>query len=154
MNRFLTNKSKKRVFVCSKRGFSLIEVTMALGMVAFVMISVVGLLPLTLQTYHETKRETIHANLLQQLAANANLTPFSELSALNGQVFRYDDQGDELSSSVNTWVYRATFTISAPIALPGGSPSTGAKLLQVKIDDVDAPSRPTYYNIILGDQGG
>jgi hypothetical protein len=45
------------------------------------MITLIGLLPLALTTFRETKRDTIHANILQYVASQANLTPFANLAA-------------------------------------------------------------------------
>ncbi|MDX6765811.1 MAG: hypothetical protein SFU85_03380 [Candidatus Methylacidiphilales bacterium] len=59
----------------SSPGFSLIEVTLALGITAFALVLLVGLLPVGLQSNKESREESIAVNLVNALIADLRLSP-------------------------------------------------------------------------------
>jgi len=152
-----------------------VEVAIAFAILSFAMITLIGLLPLALTTFRETKRDTVHANILQYIASQANLTPFTNMAPVNGgnSVFAaslmpwtFDDQGGVIkAATTNTAdtlpvVYSATITVayvtsnSNPGLLPGASAySTNTYLLTVEIVDTDQPNRPTTNTIVVANMG-
>jgi uncharacterized protein (TIGR02598 family) len=162
---------RKKYLRRSERAFSLVEVAIAFGILAFAMVALIGLLPLTLTTFRETKRDTVHANILQYIAAAANLTPFTNLPtasfATNTTPWTFDDQGEVISQAATTntadtspAIYSAYITVSYtnssinPALLPGASTySTNTYLLTVEIIDADQPTRPTTNTIVVANMG-
>jgi uncharacterized protein (TIGR02598 family) len=148
--------------------FSLVEVAIAFAVLSFAMITLLGLLPLALTTFRETKRDTIHANILQYLAATANLTPFASLATPSAFAtnWNFDDQGQVLSTNATTagTIYSAYITVtsnanaitnpSGEALLPGASAvSANTYLLTVRIVDTDQPTLPTTNAIIVPNMG-
>lgn len=165
-----------------ERAFSLVEVAIAFGILSFAMITLIGLLPMALTTLREVKRDTVHANILQYVAATANLTPFTNMVSLatgtpqnnSPPPWTFDDQGEVLSQGATTnasdtspAAYKAYISVtSSPISpssapssdsvalLPGASAlSTNTYLLTVEIVDTDQPNRPTTNTIVTANMG-
>lgn len=60
-----------------RRAFSLVEVVLALGLVSFCLVAIIGMLPVGLQSVKNAKEESAAANALNQIAAgirNATIT--------------------------------------------------------------------------------
>jgi hypothetical protein len=62
-------------------GLSLIEVTMALGVAAFCLVALFGLLPLGLQTNQSSISQTAAASALSSVVADLRATPKSSLTS-------------------------------------------------------------------------
>jgi uncharacterized protein (TIGR02598 family) len=73
--------------------FSLVEVTMALGIIAFSMITMLGLVPVGLDAMRESRVEMVRSQILQNITGRAMLTPFSELDSFVAGTYWFDDQG-------------------------------------------------------------
>jgi uncharacterized protein (TIGR02598 family) len=155
---------------CLRRGetaFSLVEVAIAFAILSFAMITLIGLLPLALTTFRETKRDTVHADILQYVASQANLTPFTDMTPVATGVFAsslmpwtFDDQGGVIQAATTNladtlpMVYSATITVTPSPLLPGASVvSTNTYLLTVAIVDTDQPNRPTTNTIVVANMG-
>jgi uncharacterized protein (TIGR02598 family) len=63
-------------------GFSLVEVTLALGIAAFCLIALFGLLPLGIQTNQSSISQTAAASVLSSVAADLRATPKTSLTSL------------------------------------------------------------------------
>jgi len=112
MNSIKSSNSKVSV-----RGFSLIEVTIALGITAVAMVSLMGMLPRGMETLRAAADKAIEGRIHQQILGEIQLTPWesgsgtgggSPLDSFNKQVRFYDDQGIELANKGgSTHVYTA-----------------------------------------------
>lgn len=60
--------------------FSLVEVTIALGIAATALISVLGMMPVGLSTMREAVDQTTEAQILRQISTGAALYPFDRLA--------------------------------------------------------------------------
>lgn len=67
----------------AKEGFSLVEVTIAIGIFAFVIVGIIGLFPTALRMRAESSTETRAVLIAQELFANVRAAP-----SLNAVVFR------------------------------------------------------------------
>ncbi|CAN5761625.1 hypothetical protein BH09VER1_BH09VER1_13300 [soil metagenome] len=94
--------------------FSLVEVTLAIGIVSFGLLSVTGLLPVALKTVKDSSAQVSIANIALQVRAEIVQTPFS--SNLDGAAFFYDQEGTK--TNVDKSYYGATLAVSTP-SLPG-----------------------------------
>ncbi len=87
-------------FTRRHKAFSLIEVTMALGLVSFAVITVIGLMPVGLVALHRAMDSTEEAQIVRQIGAQAVLTPYSQLiNNFSGTTFYYDEDGVFLTNS-------------------------------------------------------
>jgi uncharacterized protein (TIGR02598 family) len=137
----------------NSEGFSLIEVTIAIGLVAFVLVALIGLLSLGIKTRGEGVRKTAQANIIQYLqdqlplrAWNTNatatfgfraLTNFAGAAATNPVLF-FDVNGSPVAAtSTNDQFFQATIFVDSetttnlawPMSPPLGSV---ARALQVR----------------------
>src|SRR5580765_5027525 len=69
----------RRIHFC--RGFSLVEVTLALGVTAFCLITLLGMLPLGLQIHQASSSQTAAASVLSSVAADLRVTPKTGLTS-------------------------------------------------------------------------
>lgn len=105
----------------ARGAFSLVEVTLAIGVVAFAFVALVGMLPVGLQTFRRAVDASVGAQIAQRVVNDVQQTDFDLLVGGNTGKFlfqsatRYfDDQGSEVSGSasaiyhVKTWITPAT----------------------------------------------
>jgi uncharacterized protein (TIGR02598 family) len=97
----------------SSRGFSLIEVIVAMGIVATVMVGLIGILPSGVASLHEASTVAIQSRIVQEMISNAqqsewdtktpiaNEIPKPKLSELLGtsNIRRYDAQGNLITGA-------------------------------------------------------
>lgn len=95
-------------------GFSLVEVTLALGVAAFSLIAIFGLLPIGLQTQRNATEQTAAPGILSAIAADMRATP---PAATTSQRFNIPIPANSTSSST-TLFFNAEGEISAD---PSGS---------------------------------
>ena len=67
----------------NQRGFSLMEVVLAMGLVSFVMMTIVGLLPVGLQMAQDSRLQQAKANIVQQMRGMLQQISFDEDSGQN-----------------------------------------------------------------------
>ena len=82
-------------------GFSLVETAMALAIIGFACVSLVGLIPIGLTSFHQAIETTTEAEIVQNLSNDILLANFSDLyqytSQYGNRVYYYDDEGTPLT---------------------------------------------------------
>lgn len=100
--------------------FSLVEVTLALGIVSFAMISVLGLLPVGLKTVRNANEQAAAANVLNAIAgslraATANPgTPTTYVSAFSGETITYSIGSTNETSWTGLTLDGSVATVQSP----------------------------------------
>lgn len=113
----------------NKNAFSLIEVTIALGIVAFAMVPLMALLPMGAQTQKQSIEESIVAQIQQKIVGDLQRAEFSKLleSAASGpEIYYFDEQGTEVESDTTgvgagNRLYDVEVTLIHPVELAGES---------------------------------
>ncbi len=163
MQRFSHSKFSR---LSTRRAFSLVEVTLALGICAFALISVMGVLPVGLDAFQRSKVRTAYAQILQTKLHQVNQTPFSVLvdSSANQSLTQcqfYDEEGlslpiasgsaavasladltpgDYPSTASRTGIYAARAKVTSGVPLPTPStPIESAAVVVVEIARLGAP---------------
>ena len=81
----------------SNQGFSLIEVTLAIGIIAFAFVALFGLLPTGLQTFRGSIDQTNDTNILQDINSMVQVTAWKYLDKLDttkgGDIYYFDEEG-------------------------------------------------------------
>lgn len=81
----------------SSKGFSLVEVVMAIGIIAFAFVALFGLLPVGLKVFRESVDGANETWILQSLNSMAQVTAWDKLEDLShengGDVYYYDEEG-------------------------------------------------------------
>lgn len=93
--------------------FSLVEVALALGIVGFVIVALLGLLGTGLESGRESRQQLISAQLLERTLAEMRSRNYDELIALTSETTTYDADG----GTDGTDFYEVTVT-SEPPTLP------------------------------------
>jgi len=112
----------------NKGGFNLVEVVLAMCVIAIAFTSLFGVMPVALQNYRHSMGLTTQANIMSQVSGELQQTPVSVIFPPGGGsklTTRYfDDDGQEVTQVAQA-VYRVDYTpptnsVNAPAS--GGSP--------------------------------
>lgn len=140
--------------VFRKRGFSLVEVTMALGLVSFAVVTIMGLLPTGLSVLRQAMNQTIEAQIVRTVGAASVIAPFTNLS---GKTY-FDDEGLPLTSSANA-CYTVSVTTTNPV-FPGSvnagvltNSLTALKIQIVASPNPAAPGKTNFYSLQVANAG-
>ncbi len=113
------------------RAFSLVEITLALGIISFAFVAIFGMLPVALGTARDSIDRTRGAQIVQRLFAETQQTPFDQLGGLVGSVFWFDGDGEEIASATAASIGGpAGYVYSATLAQSGagsGAAFTGTR---------------------------
>ena len=115
--------------------FSLVEVTLAIGIVAFAFVSVFGLLPSGLHVFRSAIDVSVQTQIVQRLVADAQQTDFDTLKNKPVETHYFDDQGNDLGTvATEASIYTVLVTVVPTTQLPADAPpSDNLVTLQIKI---------------------
>lgn len=132
----------------------MVEVTLAIGVVAFAFVALVGLLPVGLQTFRRAVDASVGAQIAQRIVNDVQQTDFDVLVGGNTGMFLwraapqyFDDQGTEVTAAssaiyhVKTWITPATVLPSTSASPP--PEASNASLATVTIQIVSNPGNRT-----------
>jgi uncharacterized protein (TIGR02598 family) len=111
------------------RGFSLVEVTLSLGVISICLLAVLGLLPIASQTNRLAAADTAAASIASAVLADIRATPragatspqFAVPFSAHSFLF-FDAEGQATSTLSNNSIYRAEVTF--PINSSGANAAT------------------------------
>lgn len=108
-----------------RSAFSLIEVTLAIGIVGFAFIPMMGLLPTGLNVFHQSIGVSVSAQIAQRVIGEAQQTDFTTLSSLagsSGAPTRYfDNEGGEITDPTSVkWIYAVKTLVINPTTTQSG----------------------------------
>lgn len=122
----------------SRSAFSLVEVVLSIGIVAFAFTSLFALLPAGLQVFRRAMDISLSTQIVQRVVADARQTEWSELMGSGGVRDRFfDDQGNEVAAS-DSFVYQVRVNVVPGTVLPTGSPAN-AHLATILVQIVQNP---------------
>lgn len=138
----------------TQTGFSLVEVTLALGVVTVTMLSLMGLLSVGMQNSQQSARRDAKGDIAQSILGTVQLSQFEKLEAFHNSNFFYDVEGTPLSDGDQRAVYRAQTRLAAADNQAAFAPSHA--VATNVIIDVWAVADPTATNrtvrlIVAGD---
>jgi len=124
-------------------GFTLIEVVLAIGVAAFAIVAMIGLMPSAFTSFRSALSGSQGFRIAQQVFHDVQMADFSQLKPV---IHAYDDQGREISAATSAPAscrYYARVTLSSTTA---GSNSvtvlgnTSVNLMKVRVDVAENPS--------------
>ncbi len=91
----------------ARAAFSLVEICIAIGIVSFAFVSIIGLLPVGMGVFRDSMNTSISAQIVQRVLNEAQQTEFSVLTGGETQppysalipIRYYDEQGNELQAA-------------------------------------------------------
>ena len=142
----------RRATSWAKRGFTLVEVLLALGIVAFAFMALCGMLPVGLKTYRDAMDATCRANIVRVVTAELAQAPYAGIDAWNGQERYFSDQGLEVAS-----VADARFRVKYVNILPGtslfGAINSSLKPVTIEISAVQGGSSLSRVTVFIANNG-
>jgi uncharacterized protein (TIGR02598 family) len=135
-------------------GFSLIEVTISLGIASFALIALLGLVPLALGTLRQSMDVSTETQIFQQLASEANTLDFSAVtnsSFASGFPRFYDESGARITS-VQSASYKVALTLST-CSVPGAAAASPARRLGFQVIKLHNAGTPSSQNLWIVDNG-
>jgi len=136
-------RSPARIHSLCLQAFSLVETTLAIGIVAFGLVGILGLLPSGLATFRQAMDTSTSSHIVQQVVTDLQQGSFTNLS--QQQSLRYfDEQGNALTAPVSAdgrhAIYYVNTVAQTPSTLPGG---TSPSLATITVEIVKNPSHQT-----------
>jgi len=132
MKTTLQRKPRKRL------GFSLVEIVVAVGIVATVMVALLGMIPTGLNTVNEAAHTMAEIRIAQQILGEVQLTQWQEIDKweTDGPYF-YDLEGNRLDSSEQSKViYTCKVIVDEAAPLPKvKDPNPYLKRVTVKVSN-------------------
>lgn len=111
--------SAMRRQISGSSAFSLVEITIAMGITTFAVVAILGLLPVGLTSMGASKKEFTVAQIKQGVESDLAITPYGT----NPPTSYFDCDGVPLPSSVGAY-YTVTFPTSGAPSFPGSTVST------------------------------
>ena len=96
--------------------FSLVEVVLAIGVISFCLLTVLGLMPVGLSTLRRAMDTTTETQIVKQIGGNALLTPYSKLGTdFSGKSFYFnaDGQAETVVSADTRYEVKTSLTNAA-----------------------------------------
>lgn len=108
------------------RGFSLVEVTIAMAIASVALVTLIGMLPQGMETMREAGDQAIQGRIHQQILNEIQMASFERLDDYDKLELYYDSQGEELGTSTRDSSVKGEFEhiYSARVTVPkqgGGS---------------------------------
>jgi uncharacterized protein (TIGR02598 family) len=114
--------------------FTLVEVTLALGIAACSFVSILALVPIGLDHFRGALATSTRAQIVQRVVSAAQQTDATELLAAGTVLKHFDDEGFELPGPAGA-IYTVSMTATSPTVLPGSAPSANILTLTVRVAD-------------------
>ena len=138
----------------SAAGFSLVEVVLAVGIMALGVVTILGLLPHGLEMSRKTANEMAEARIIEHIVGEMQSTEWQSLNTYGQQTRYFDDQGLELpnlNSAESRFALNYVVRVEVPaldVRLPTNSASTpiDQNLRRVTIRMVAAPLPDFNFN--------
>jgi len=128
-----------------QHAFSLVEVVLAIGVIGFGVLIVLGLMPVGLNTMRQAMDNSTELQIVKQISGEALLMRFSQLTTnFSGKTFYYDEQGIKENQYSDKTRYWAVTSLTSPAYpgstnLPSGTSMTNS-LKTLRLDLITTPS--------------
>jgi uncharacterized protein (TIGR02598 family) len=115
-----------------KSAFSLIEVTIAIGIVGFALLAVLGAISTGSNIQRQAINATVQAQIMQSVLGSLRQSDWTGLPGWDGTNLFFDERGVVLSNAANA-IYTATPTVITSVSLPGAVANTNMARVNVQI---------------------
>ncbi len=142
-------KHASRVQFTLNQGFSLVEVAVAMAIMGFGLLSIVGLVPMGLTNFRQAMNNTVESQIVQGITSELQLTSFKNLAAGTNY---YDAEGN-LTKVTSQAVYTAKVALnpvggtSFPMSLPSSAHS-----VTITIGNKSHANVSRTYSVIVANQ--
>ena len=139
-----------------KSAFSLIEVTIAIGIVGFALLAVMGAISTGSNIQRQAINATIQAQIMQNVMGALRQSDWSKISnttssGWSGTNLYFDSRGVVTDQAAA--VYTATPTVSASVSLPGATANTNMARVSVQILKNGSTNDSVTVSAIIANNG-
>lgn len=150
VNRMCINHSHSQF---KARGFSLIETVLAIGVVSFAMLGILGMIPLGLNNFRTAMTYTAESEIVQNLSNQVYREDYATLDSSTVSKY-YDLQGNYLEDggTDKSWVFKADVAVSnfTQDKIPGGGDPNSVMAKAVTISVLNRTTNSTsLYSLIV-----
>ena len=137
------------------RAFSLVEIALALGIMAFALVAVFGLMPLGMTTFKKAMDLSVGSQIAQRVIGDAQQSDFDKLitpagasapatAAFVNPVRYFDDQGQEGLSTQSGMIYMVNTRVVPSTYVPstGNPTTTGVQNVHIATVSVQVANNP------------
>jgi uncharacterized protein (TIGR02598 family) len=130
------------------KAFTLVEVLLAIGVVSFAMVGILGLIPAGLNTFRSTMFSSVESGIVHQLAGEVQRTDFDNQNTAT-QVYYFDNQGIAAASAREA-LFIAEVCPPQLLTSNGVLPSTSAaRTIVIKITNRTNPAITNSYPVVI-----
>ena len=115
----------------ARSAFSLVEVTIAIGIVSFALVTLLGVVPVGLIATQEAMRQTARSQIIKQISSDLGMMPFARIGDYLASEQYYDYNGSR-SIGTSDRVFIATMTNALP-SYPGSSNLSGLEESLIRV---------------------
>ena len=117
-------------------GFSLVEIVVAVGIVATVMVALLGMIPTGLNTVNEAADTMAEIRIAQQILGEVQMASWDDLDQWDSKPYYYDGEGNKLDSKEGGKVrYTCRVEIESNLVLPNRQQNRYLKRIIVKVSN-------------------
>jgi len=145
---------KHRTPTASSSAFTLVEITLALGVVTFGLLTTMALLPTGLDSLRNSISDTASARITEDISATLEGSDWDQtgnLASFDGQILYYDNQGNAMpTETVET-------ALTAQLSVPANGPtlpasdtstvSTCLRAVQIKLTCLPSAVSDRFTNL-------
>ena len=126
---------------------------MALGIAAFCLVALLGLMPVGLKTVRDARGDSLRAEILKSMGNIAQQTDYSLLGNLDGKKYYFDINGLVVSSTSADAIYEAVLS-TGPVNMPPTSTTTNITSVTVAISrSANTNSEATTHTLFISNNG-
>lgn len=122
----------------SATAFSLVEVAMALGIVAFSFTALLGVLPVGLSLFRDATDSSVSTRIVQKVTGDLQQADFNTITTAGDEILYFDEQGTALPSGTRS-IYWAHVNIFVGAGLPGSQGFDNLDLARVVVQVAHNP---------------
>lgn len=122
------------IFRLGSRAFSLVEAVLAIGIISFGCVSIMGLLPCGLQVFRKAMDTTLEGQITQHVVGQIGQSSYDRLAAdFHDRTFWFDQEGNAVAEDSDEGIYRADISLDSQPILPGANALADGNLTAVTI---------------------
>jgi uncharacterized protein (TIGR02598 family) len=122
-------------------GFSLVEVTVAIGVFGFAFVAILGLVPMGLNNFRQAMAASAGAQICQRVINDVQQTDFDTLTSNSLDDRYFDEEGNEVAKT-SKYIYQVKTVVSATTAVPNAEAPFGS-LATVLVQIANNPAHLT-----------
>jgi uncharacterized protein (TIGR02598 family) len=130
-----------------KAAFSLVEVTIALGIIGYALVLLMGMLPVGLNTFRASMDATIGSQIVQKVAGDMQQADFTTISSYDNTNMYYNGDGTYVGINGTNRVYDVLVTLSKSGGVYGtllpGTTTASTNLVTATIKVANNPGKRT-----------